>query len=368
MLSFSWGLQPLGRLGWAAGFLFVTRRGDAAGALQHSDAAGGDKRYFVGMPSPAAAGDPGGDGLRVSGGLHDYRAALPALAMVLVPALLMVSTIRFRSFKTIDLQARRPYTVLILIAAAIAADRHAPAVVLVVLAYCVSRVGVRRAWRSRACVSAGGVECRRAEPTRRLPLADAPAHAERSQGSGTQPSRPIRPDRYAAGSAARQRDRHGRADAALRCRPRSCRRSTRCCASRSSGRGRCRSPWSRSTARRSAQRLVRPCRRPCRSRSTTTALRPWPATALTAGVRPCSVPPPGIACSAFSMMLVSARANSVRSIGTGGRSAAPSTSIAMRPARPVRYGSTTSSISRRTAVGSGRGVGDDAKLENSAEI
>jgi len=33
--------------------------------------------------------------------------------MVLVPAVLMVSTIRFRSFKTIDLQIRRPYSVLL---------------------------------------------------------------------------------------------------------------------------------------------------------------------------------------------------------------------------------------------------------------
>jgi phosphatidylserine synthase len=31
----------------------------------------------------------------------------------------MVSTVRFRSFKTIDLQARRPYTVLVLVAIAI---------------------------------------------------------------------------------------------------------------------------------------------------------------------------------------------------------------------------------------------------------
>ena len=38
--------------------------------------------------------------------------AVPVLAMVIVPALLMVSTIRFRSFKTLDLQLRRSYTVL----------------------------------------------------------------------------------------------------------------------------------------------------------------------------------------------------------------------------------------------------------------
>ncbi len=65
----------------------------------------------------------------------DYRAALPALAMVLVPAVLMVSTIRFRSFKTIDLQIRRPYTVLLLIAGAIMLITTHPRFVLVAMAY-----------------------------------------------------------------------------------------------------------------------------------------------------------------------------------------------------------------------------------------
>ncbi len=55
--AFAWGLSPLGRLGWAAGFLFVT-----AAALRlarfNIQTAVGDKRYFVGMPSPAAAGVP----------------------------------------------------------------------------------------------------------------------------------------------------------------------------------------------------------------------------------------------------------------------------------------------------------------------
>ena len=37
-------------------------------------------------------------------------------------------------------------------------------------------------------------------------------------------------------------------------------------------------------------------------------------------------------------------------------------------ARPVRYGSTTSSIRSTRFACSGRGVGDEAKLENSAEI
>ena len=71
------------------------------------------------MPSPAAAAIPAATVFAYPYGLYDYRAALPALAMVLVPAALMVSTIRFRSFKTIDLQSRRSYTVILLIAAGI---------------------------------------------------------------------------------------------------------------------------------------------------------------------------------------------------------------------------------------------------------
>ena len=58
--------------------------------------------------------------------------AIGVLAMVVVPAMLMVSTVRFRSFKTFDLQSRRSYPVLILFAlilavlAAADANRHVP--------------------------------------------------------------------------------------------------------------------------------------------------------------------------------------------------------------------------------------------------
>ena len=119
ILSFSWGLASLGRLGWAAGFLFVATAAMRLARFNIQSAAGGDKRYFVGMPSPAAAAIPAATVYAYPWGLLDYRAALPALAMVLVPALLMVSTIRFRSFKTIDLHVRRSYTILIVIAAAL---------------------------------------------------------------------------------------------------------------------------------------------------------------------------------------------------------------------------------------------------------
>src|SRR5207247_5651188 len=117
ILSFSWGLQPLGRLGWAAGFLFVTAAAMRLARFNLQAAGGGDKRYFVGMPSPAAAAVPAATVYAYPWAFSAYREALPVLALVLVPAMLMVSTIRFRSFKNIDLQARRPYRVLLLIAA-----------------------------------------------------------------------------------------------------------------------------------------------------------------------------------------------------------------------------------------------------------
>src|SRR5436190_8347506 len=135
ILSFAWGLSPLGRLGWAAGFVFVTAAAMRLARFNIQSASGGDKRYFVGMPSPAAAAVPAATVYAYPIGLYDYREALPALAMVLVPALLMVSTIRFRSFKNFDLQTRRPARVLVLFAAALVLIAWMHQYVLVVMAY-----------------------------------------------------------------------------------------------------------------------------------------------------------------------------------------------------------------------------------------
>ena len=133
VLSFNWGLQPLGRLGWAAGFIFVACA--AMRLARFNIQRGGDKRYFVGMPSPAAAAVPAATVFAYPWGLYDYREALPVLIVVLLPAALMVSTIRFRSFKTFDLQSRKPYTVLVVVAVMIAAVATHPRAVLVVMAY-----------------------------------------------------------------------------------------------------------------------------------------------------------------------------------------------------------------------------------------
>src|SRR5688500_7886162 len=134
ILVFAWGLQPLGRLGWAAGFLFVAA---AAVRLARFNIQSGsvDKRFFVGMPSPPAAGVPAATVFAYPSGFTGPWEAAAVLAIVIVPALLMVSTLRFRSFKTFDLQSRRSYPVLLLIALGLAALAAQPEIVLVVAAY-----------------------------------------------------------------------------------------------------------------------------------------------------------------------------------------------------------------------------------------
>jgi CDP-diacylglycerol--serine O-phosphatidyltransferase len=134
ILAFRWGLEPLGQIGWAAGFLFVAA---AAVRLARFNIQSGsqDKRYFVGLPSPAAAVIPASTVFAYPAGFQGYFEAWPVLTIVIVPALLMVSTIRYRSFKAFDLQARRSYPVLFLFALGLALLASSPRILLLAMAY-----------------------------------------------------------------------------------------------------------------------------------------------------------------------------------------------------------------------------------------
>ena len=133
VLAYAWGLAPLGRLGWAAGFLFVT--GAALRLARFNIQKNTDKRYFVGLASPAAAAIVASTVFYYPDGLHSRPQALLGVVLVIVPALLMVSTLRFRSFKTIDLGARRRYQILIALAAILAAIVTFPHEMLLGMAY-----------------------------------------------------------------------------------------------------------------------------------------------------------------------------------------------------------------------------------------
>jgi CDP-diacylglycerol---serine O-phosphatidyltransferase len=134
ILAFGWGLSSLGRLGWTAAFLFV-----AAAALRlarfNVQTGSIDKRYFIGMPSPAAAGIVAATVYAYPAGFSELHFAAPLVLLVVVPAALMVSTIRFRSFKSLDTSTRHPFRLLILFALFIAALVTRPQEVLVLVSY-----------------------------------------------------------------------------------------------------------------------------------------------------------------------------------------------------------------------------------------
>ena len=134
VLTLSWGLVPFGRGGWAAGFLFV-----AAAALRlarfNVQNTAADKRHFVGLPSPAAAGVPAATVFAYPYGLHETADAWPALVMIVALAFLMVSTIRYLSFKTMVFGWRGSYRNLILVTVVMVAIASHPQSVLLVMAY-----------------------------------------------------------------------------------------------------------------------------------------------------------------------------------------------------------------------------------------
>ena len=144
VLAFTWGLWPLKRLGWAAGFIYVTATAMRLARFNIQTGTATDKRYFVGMPSPPAAGVIAATVYLYPYGLQERETALPALAMVLVPAFLMVSTFRFRSIKAIDVGWRRSYFVLFLAAVGLALIATHPRLALVGAGVHLPRVRLHR--------------------------------------------------------------------------------------------------------------------------------------------------------------------------------------------------------------------------------
>jgi CDP-diacylglycerol---serine O-phosphatidyltransferase len=178
ILAFTWGLWPLHRLGWAAGFIYVTAAAMRLARFNIQTTTATDKRYFVGMPSPAAASVIASTIYLFPDGPQDRQTALAALVMVVVPGLLMVSTIRFRSVKVIEVGWRRSYFALFLIAVALALIASHPRIALVVLAYTYT-IGALVMWvysrlrrRSDGSAADASQPADLPQPTDRLPSSD----------------------------------------------------------------------------------------------------------------------------------------------------------------------------------------------------
>ncbi len=111
LLVYKWALAPLGVVGFLVSFAFA-----ACGALRLARfnvlAHRGDKashRFFVGLPIPLAAGCIVSVVIahyRAFGSTTDPATRLPAAIVVALLAFLMVSTVRYRTFKDVHLNAK----------------------------------------------------------------------------------------------------------------------------------------------------------------------------------------------------------------------------------------------------------------------
>ncbi|MGH9399632.1 MAG: CDP-diacylglycerol--serine O-phosphatidyltransferase [Thermoanaerobaculia bacterium] len=111
VLAYSWGLSDFERLGWMVSFLFV-----ACGSMRlarfNIQTRVVDKRYFVGLPIPAAAGTISSLVLATPDRLVHRVFMTGLLILTFLLSYLMISTIRYRSFKDLDLKRRRPAWIL----------------------------------------------------------------------------------------------------------------------------------------------------------------------------------------------------------------------------------------------------------------
>jgi CDP-diacylglycerol--serine O-phosphatidyltransferase len=139
VLAYSWGLADFHRLGWMASFLFVVC-GSMRLARFNIQTHVADKRYFVGLPIPAAAAAVATIVLATPERLVSRVWMGGLLGLTIVLSYLMISTIRYRSFKDLDLKRRRPAWILPAIALffAIVAFQPEPALAVLALIFVLS--------------------------------------------------------------------------------------------------------------------------------------------------------------------------------------------------------------------------------------
>jgi len=134
LLSYFWGLDEHGRLGWLIPLFFLVCTATRL-ARFNVQAKVVDSRYFVGLPSPAAAG--GVVSALFFAPSDDWKpwAAAGLAGTLVILGSLMVSTFRYRSFKKINLRQRWSYRIMLPVAAVLlVAAYHPPAFFLAVAA------------------------------------------------------------------------------------------------------------------------------------------------------------------------------------------------------------------------------------------
>jgi CDP-diacylglycerol--serine O-phosphatidyltransferase len=130
LIAYEWALKGLGRWGWIAAFVYC-----ACAALRlarfNVNTSVVDKRYFQGLPSPAAAALVMGFIWLVNDAdIKGSAVAWPMFVFALYAGLTMVTNVPFYSFKDIQMKRSVPFAVIVLIALGIAVINIHPPTVL----------------------------------------------------------------------------------------------------------------------------------------------------------------------------------------------------------------------------------------------
>ncbi len=130
LIAYVWALKDLGRWGWIAAFVYC-----ACAALRlarfNVNTAVVDKRYFQGLPSPAAAALVAGFIWVVTDfGSVGGQWTWAMFVVALYAGLTMVTNVPFYSFKDIQMKRSVPFVVIVLIAIGIAVINIHPPIVM----------------------------------------------------------------------------------------------------------------------------------------------------------------------------------------------------------------------------------------------
>jgi CDP-diacylglycerol---serine O-phosphatidyltransferase len=113
-MMYSFALHDLGRAAWFGAFLFVI-----CGALRlarfNVQTASVDRRFFIGLSTPAAAGVIASLVILLAGDVPPRVVRVAIAIATYLLALLMVSTFRYWSFKEVDFARRRPVETLLVV-------------------------------------------------------------------------------------------------------------------------------------------------------------------------------------------------------------------------------------------------------------
>lgn len=135
LICFSWALSSLGKIGWTVAFLYM-----ACAALRlarfNVQISTVDKRYFVGLASPSAAGLV----VFMVWTCYEFGVAVTPLVSVMagvvtaLAGILMILSLRYYSFKDMDFKNRVPFFVMLLVVLVFVVVSLNPPVVLFTIA------------------------------------------------------------------------------------------------------------------------------------------------------------------------------------------------------------------------------------------